>query len=198
LCRSLLVGFGLALLWGPLCSQSVAEDSGSFPEPTLRIVRDAAGGFHATATLRLPGSPAAVRAVLTNYEEWPALFAGRVRIVQLQRHRDRVVTDLMIRRSPLPGELRLLCETTVGPDGGLVTTLLDGDFRHYARRWTFQAESEDPRSAGPASPATRATMDLSMELATAVPDWIVEYNLRRQLLEHFRILREKLLTAPSP
>jgi hypothetical protein len=169
-------------------------------DPRLEIVTQPSGGFHATATLYIAAPPSAVRAVLTEYEAWPALFNGRFRIIQLQRRVDRVVTDLMIRRSPLPGELRLLCESREMPDGSLITTLLAGDFKRYVRRWTFHADAEGRATPG-GRVGTRAVMDLSLELQTILPDWIVVYNMRRELLDHFRILREKALAKaglPAP
>lgn len=166
--------------------------------PMLDITEDPSGGFRAKAVLHIPATPEAVRAVLTDYERWPELFAGRFRITRLQRESDRVVTDLVIKRFPLPGEMRLLCETRERPDGGLVTSLIDGDFTRYIRQWSFTAEPNhlDPR----ASVGTRAEMDLLLELRSWVPDWLLIANLRRQLLEHFRILREQAIqrTALKP
>jgi hypothetical protein len=155
--------------------------------PSLEISADPAGGYRAHAQLHLSASPAAVHAALTDYEQWPALFNGRFRVVQLRREKDRVLTDLMIRRSPLPGELRLYCETREQRDGVLVTTGLEGDFARYVRRWKLEPEF---RVAGT---GTRADMELSLELQTWVPDWLLVRNLRAELLEHFRILEEKAL-----
>jgi Polyketide cyclase / dehydrase and lipid transport len=158
--------------------------------PTLEIVTEPSGGFHAMARFYIAAPPSVVRAVLTEYEAWPALFNGRFRIVRLQREADRVVTDLMIKRSPLPGELRLLCETRETPDGTLITSLLAGDFKRYVRRWTLHTDPEGRTAVPGGRVGTRAVMDLSLELRTIVPDWIVVYNMRRELLDHFRILQE--------
>jgi hypothetical protein len=165
---------------------TVAADS-----PMLDITADPMGGFRATAVLHVPASPEVVRAVLTDYEHWPALFNGRFRVVELRREPERVVTDLMIKRSPLPGELRLFCETREFAGGILVTTGLDGDFTRYVRRWTLTPEPND-RKSGPMT-GTRAEMELSLELRTWVPDWLLAANLRRELLEHFRLLQENAL-----
>jgi hypothetical protein len=159
--------------------------------PTLEIAADPSGGFRAKAVLHIPATPEAVLAVLTDYDAWPALFAGRFRITHLQREPGRVVTDLLIKRTPLPGELRLLCETQELPNGVLVTSLMEGDFTRYVRRWKLDPE---PNGIEPhMRPGTHAQMDLSLELKTWVPDWIVLANLRRQLLEHFQILRERAI-----
>lgn len=159
--------------------------------PSLEISADPAGGFRAHAELHLAASPEAVRAALTDYEHWPALFNGRFRVVQLRHEKDRVLTDLLIRRSPLPGELRLYCETRELPGGVLVTTGLEGDFARYARRWTLRPEQRT--GAAGSTRGTHADMDLSLDLRTWVPDWLLVRNLRQELLEHFRILEEEAL-----
>jgi hypothetical protein len=175
------------LLWVALTTiGAVAGDA-----PTLEITEDPPGGFRAKAVLHIPASPEAVHAVLTDYDAWPALFGGRFRITHVQHEPGRVVTDLLIKRTPLPGEMRLLCETQELPDGVLVTSLMEGDFTRYVRRWKLDPE---PNGVAPHTQlGTQAQMDLSMELKTWVPDWIVRAHLRRQLLEHFRILREKAI-----
>jgi hypothetical protein len=179
-----------------LCLGLTGESALGAEAPLLDIAPDPSGGFQATGILHIPAPPQVVRAVLTDYDTWPALFNGRFRIVRLQREADRVVTDLMIKRSPFPGELRLLCETRATPDGGLLTTRVDGDFKRYVRRWRFESQSAGPAMT-PVAVDTRAVMELSFELETVVPDWIVAYNLRRELLDHFRILREKALVKAA-
>jgi hypothetical protein len=160
---------------------------------SLEISADPAGGYRAQAELHFAAPPEAIRAALTDYEHWPALFNGRFRVVQLRREKDRVLTDLMIRRSPLPGELRLYCETRELWGGVLVTTGLEGDFVRYVRRWKLEPEVRT-EGAGPRT-GTRAHMELSLELRTWVPDWLLVRNLRAELLEHFRILEDKALDS---
>ena len=150
---------------------------------TLNIETVDGGGFHARATLHVPAPPDAVRAVLTDYERWPQLFAGRFRITKIERREGRVLTDLQIKRFPLPGEMRLLCETRESA-GDLMTSLVEGDFSRYERRWTFRDESDGTH------PRTRAELDLQFALVAWAPDWLVMMNLRRQLEEHLMILRE--------
>jgi polyketide cyclase/dehydrase/lipid transport protein len=166
-------------------------DGQAVEAPMLDIAEEPSGGFRAKAILHIPASPATVRAVLTDYERWPDLFAGRFRVTRLKRESDRVITDLLIKRFPLPGEMRLLCETRERPDGGLVTSLIEGDFTRYVRQWTLTPEpnSPDPQAFS----GTRAEMDLSLQLKSWVPDWLLIANLRGQLLEHFRILREQAI-----
>jgi hypothetical protein len=181
----------LVLLWAAGTPVgTVAADSS-----TLDIAADPLGGFRAKAILHIPAPPEAVRAVLTDYEHWPALFNGRFRIVELRRETERVLTDLMITRSPLPGTLRLFCETRELSGGVLVTTGLDGDFTRYARRWTLTAEPV--RGAPTHAAGTRAEMELSLELRSWVPDWLMRHRLRQELLDHFEILQEKAAQHPA-
>lgn len=157
------------------------------PATKLEIHDDPAGGKKAVATLRIAVPPDAVRAVLSDYERWPDLFDWRFRIAKLERLDGRVVTDLLIDRSPLPGELRLVCETRELPTGEIVTSLIEGDFKRYLRRWRFVPEIHD------GALHTRAEMELLVDLDSWVPDWLFAAMLRRDLETHFKILRERAL-----
>lgn len=157
------------------------------PAMELEIHDDPAGGKKAVATLRIAAPPDAVRAVLSDYERWPDLFDGRFRIVKLERLDGRVVTDLLIDRSPLPGELRLLCETRELPNGEIITSLIEGNFTRYLRRWRFVPEIHG------GAVHTRAEMELLVAMDSWVPDWLFATMLRRDLETHFKILRERAL-----
>jgi ribosome-associated toxin RatA of RatAB toxin-antitoxin module len=155
------------------------------PATVLDIQDYPAGGKQAVATLRIPAPPDAVRAVLNDFEHWPELFDGRFQLVKLDRQDGRVVTDLRIKRSPLPGTLRLVCETRDLPTGEIVTSLVEGDFRRYLRRWRLV-----PEDSG-AAVHTRAEMELSVDPDTWTPGWLFATVLRSDLEAHFRILRER-------
>jgi ribosome-associated toxin RatA of RatAB toxin-antitoxin module len=171
---------GIAVISGVLLAADM-------PLTMLEIRDDPAGGKKATATLRIAVPPGAVRAVLSDYERWPDLFAGRFRIARLERLDGRVVTDLLIDRSPLPGELRLLCETRELPNGEIVTSLIEGHFKRYRRRWRFVPEMNS------GAVHTRAEMELLVEMDSWVPDWLFAAMLRRDLETHFKILRARSL-----
>jgi len=149
---------------------------------TPEVQPDPEGGFRATATLHLPVPPAVVQQVLTDYDRWSSLFGVAMRMARVERLPGRVVTDVYIRHPVLPGESRLLCESRELPEGGLVTALLDGDFKRYVRTWRLQPEED---GAG-----TKATFELRVEVRTWAPDWLVAIELRRQLSKHFGILRD--------
>jgi ribosome-associated toxin RatA of RatAB toxin-antitoxin module len=161
--------------------------AGDVPATVLEISDDPAGGKKAVATLRIAVPPDAVRAVLSDYERWPDLFDGRFRIAKLERLEGRVVTDLLIDRSPLPGTLRLLCETRELPNGEIVTSLIEGNFTRYLRRWQFMPEMHG------GAVHTRAEMELLVAMDSWVPDWLFAAMLRRDLETHFKILRARAL-----
>lgn len=97
------------------------------------------------------------------------------------------MTDLLIDRSPLPGKIRLVCETRELPTGEIVTSLIEGDFKRYLRRWRFVPEMNG------GALHTRAEMELLVAMDSWVPDWLFATMLRRDLETHFKILRERAL-----
>ena len=157
----------------------------------LDIQDHPAGGKIAVATLRIPAPPDAVRAVLNDFEHWPELFDGRFQLVKLDRQIGRVVTDLHIKRAPLPGYLRMVCETRDLPNGEIVTSLIEGDFRRYLRRWRLVPEVNG------AAVHTRAEMELSVSPDTWTPGWLFAKILRSDLETHFAILRERAVATSA-
>jgi hypothetical protein len=123
-----------------------------------------------------------VQQVLTDYERWNSLFGVSMRLLRVERLPERVITEVYLSHPILPGESRLLCESRELPGGGLVTTLIEGDFQRYQRTWRL-AEAEDRTG-------TKAQFDLVVEVKTWAPDWLIAIELRRQLTKHFGILRE--------
>ena len=159
--------------WAVTDSSSVLEVQ---PEPSV--------GVRATGTLHLPAPPSVVHQVLTDYAKWPELFGVSMRLAHVERQGDRVVTDLYLSHPMLVGESRLLCENRELPGGGLVTSLLAGDFRRYRRTWRLVQDGNEG--------LTRAEFELLVEVDTWAPDWLMALELRRQLEKHFRILREQV------
>ncbi len=149
----------------------------------LDVQPDPAGGVRATATIGVPVAPAILQAVLTDYARWPELFEVRMRLINVEWRDGRAVTDLRIRHALLPGERRLLCESRALPNGGLLTTLLGGDFKRYQRTWRLAPEGDGSR--------TRADFELIVEVDMVVPNRLVALSLRRELEAHFRLVREK-------
>lgn len=173
---------GLLACTGVVLAPCAATSASTQDQTTLTVTGDPAGGLRATATLRLPVPPSLVQQVLTDYDNWPHLFGVTMRIARLDRRPDRVITEIYIRHPILPGESRLMCDNRVPPGGGLITTFLEGDFKRYERTWKLGPDGNDA--------ATKAELDLLVEVKTLAPDWLVALALERQLKKHFRILRE--------
>jgi ribosome-associated toxin RatA of RatAB toxin-antitoxin module len=124
-----------------------------------------------------------VLALLTDYPHWPDLFDVRMRVADL-KIRDGVATvDLRIDHTLLPGERRLVTESHVVPDSGIVTDLVGGDFKKYHRVWKLA-----PASGGE---QTVADFELTVAIDSLLPDWLVSLATRRDLESHFRIVKEK-------
>jgi ribosome-associated toxin RatA of RatAB toxin-antitoxin module len=184
-----LLPLSFACMMG-LMSSSVnvarAEDPVSAPSLKALVVKpDPGGGVRAIASLLFPGSPALLQSILSDYRNWPQLFETRMRLANLEDHAGRVITDLYISHALLPGEQRLLCESQSLPGGGLVTDLMDGDFKRYHRVWKLLPAGDGNQ--------TRAEFELLIEVETIVPDWLVAVAMERELNAHFRIVREKAL-----
>lgn len=186
-------GISLVLGLGACCALSVGAMAQAAEDPVavLEIQDDPAGGKKAVATLRIPAPPEAVRTVLNDFDRWPELFAGRFQLVKLDRQADRVVTDLRITSTPLPGTLRLVCETRNLPNGEIVTSLIEGDFRRYLRRWRLVPE------ANGAAVHTRAEMELSVDPDTWAPGWLFAAVLRSDLKTHFKIVHERAVAQAA-
>jgi Polyketide cyclase / dehydrase and lipid transport len=179
------VGMRIGLVW--LISSGAFGASawaGADDPAKLEVHTEPAGGVRAVATLRLQAPPGIVQTVLTDYAKWPELFGVQMRLAHLERHEDHVLTDLYIKHAFLPGERRLLCESRELPDGGLVTTLVAGDFKRYRRTWKLSPDGNGV--------VTRAEFELLVEVDNWAPDWLMALELRRQLDKHFRILRERV------
>src|SRR5574341_330929 len=154
----------LLLLLTAVCRAGPSAKAAETGE-SLNVSPDPRGGVTARATLHLAAPPAALQAVLTDYEGWPELFTVSMRVARVERQPDRTITDLYLKHSLLVGEQRLLCENREIPGGGLVTTLLGGDFKRYARTWKV---SPDGSASG-----TKAEFYLEVEVDTWAPDWLV-------------------------
>lgn len=177
----------LAPIW-PVPPAAALNDSGK-PDKAdqIEVTGEPGGGVRATATLHLAQPPSVLQQVLTDYENWPNLFGTPTRLARVERRADRVITDVYIQHPILPGERRLLCETLVLPEGGLVTTLIEGDFTRYVRTWRLSSEGQ----------GTMAQFELVVEVQTWAPDWLVAIELKRQLEKHFRILRDTAATRAA-
>jgi ribosome-associated toxin RatA of RatAB toxin-antitoxin module len=179
--RSCSVPTARLLLLTSVClagSTVKAADIGEF----LNVSTDPRGGVTARARVQVDAPPATLQAVLTDYEHWPELFTGSMRMARVERQADRTITDIYIKHSLLPNEQRLLVESRELPSGGLVTTLLGGDFKRYARTWEVAANGKS---------GSTADFRLEVEVDTWAPDWLVARMLKGDLEGHFRLMKER-------
>jgi hypothetical protein len=151
----------------------------------LEVKTEPGGGIRATAHPLFPAKPEVIQALLADYSHWPDLFEVRMRVADLNI-RDGVATvDLRIDHPVMPGERRLVTESRVLANGGLVTDLKGGDFKRYHRVWKLQPAGEGNQ--------TRADFELIVEPDSLAPDWLVAMVTRQELATHFRIVKQKAL-----
>ncbi len=171
---------GLGLIWPAAFAASAVTDTlWSLDVRTLE-----AGGVRAQAIVHLAAPPSTVQTVLTDYAKWPELFDSTLRVARIDHQRDRVLTDLYFEHGLLMGEHHLYCENKELPGGGLVTRMLEGDFRDYVRTWTVR-----PSQSGS---GTRAELDLYLVADTWAPDWLLALVLESELRTHFGLLKKKV------
>ena len=174
--------FLLAILMAGICAVGSAQAVGNGIK-TIDVHTDPRGGVVAHATLNIAAPPAVVQQILTDYEHWPELFTVSMRMARIERYPDRVVTDIYLKHGFLSGERRLLGENRELPEGGVHTTMLEGDFRRYSRTWKISSDGTNK--------TTKAEFHLEVEVDTLAPDWLVATMMKRELESHFQILNEK-------
>ncbi|MBH0203224.1 MAG: hypothetical protein HP496_13235 [Nitrospira sp.] len=166
------------VFWGAWVSAETDVDG-------LEVKVEPGGGVRATAHPLFPAKPDIVHALLADYTHWPDLFEVRMRVAALNIHDGIATVDLRIEHPLMPGEHRLVTESRILPNGGLVTDLKGGDFKRYHRVWILE-------QAG-AGNQTRGQFELVVEVESMVPDWLVAIAMRQELEAHFRIVKQKAL-----
>jgi len=151
----------------------------------LEVKTEPGGGIRATAHPLFPAKPEVIQALLADYSHWPDLFEVRMRVAELSIHDGVATVDLRIDHPVMPGERRLVTESRILPDGGLVTDLKGGDFKRYHRVWKLRPAGEENH--------TRADFELIVELDSLAPDWLIAMVTRQELATHFRIVKQKAL-----
>jgi ribosome-associated toxin RatA of RatAB toxin-antitoxin module len=151
----------------------------------LEVQAEPGGGVRATARPLFPAKPEIIQKLLVDYAHWPELFDVRMRVAKLSIQEGVATIDLRIDHPMMPGERRLVTESRVLPNGGLVTDLKDGDFKRYHRVWKLQSAQDGNH--------TRADFELTVEPDSLAPDWMVAMIVRQELTTHFRIVKQKAL-----
>ena len=176
----------LLVLAGALFTTLWPRDARAASDTDILEVRaEPGGGVRATAHVLFPAKPDVIQSLLADYPRWPELFEVRMRLADLKVHEGVATIDLRIEHALLPGERRLVTDSRTLPGGGLVTELKGGDFRRYRRVWKLRPAGEGNQ--------TSADFDLTVELDSLTPDWLVAAALRQELETHFRIVKQKAL-----
>lgn len=176
----------LLVVQGPLSIAVVGSSALAAADADgLEVKTEAGGGIRATAHPIFPAKPEIIQTLLADYAHWPDLFEVRMRVAEFHIHDGIATVDLRIDHPLMPGERRLITESRILPNGGLVTDLRGGDFKRYHRVWKLQPAGEGNQ--------TGADFELVVEIASMVPDWLVAIAIRQELEMHFRIVRQKAL-----
>ena len=152
---------------------------------SLDVKVESGGGVRATARVLFPAKPDVIQSLLADYPRWPELFAVHMRVADLNIHEGVATIDLRITYGLMPGEHRLVTDSRMLPDGGLVTALKGGDFKRYHRVWKLRSTGEGNQ--------TSADFELTVEVDSLTPDWLIAVVMRQELEAHFRIVKQKAL-----
>jgi len=151
----------------------------------LEVKVEPGGGVRAMARVLFPAKPEVIQSLLADYPRWPELFEVHMRVADLNIHEGVATIDLRITHALMPGEHRLVTDSRMLPDGGLVTDLKGGDFKRYHRVWKLRPAGEGKQ--------TSADFDLTVQLDSPTPDWLIAVVMRQELEAHFRIVKQKAL-----
>lgn len=185
--RSLARVFTLLVLTCAIGSPEIAVSSpaAAIHSDELEVRTEPDGGVRATARIVFDAKPRVVFGILTDYAHWPELFDMRMKLADLKLHEGIARTDLRIEHALLPGERRLVTDSRTVTDRGIVTDLVEGDFKRYHRVWTLNPADGGVR--------TLADFELFVAIDSMVPDWLVALAMRRELESHFRIVKKKAM-----
>jgi hypothetical protein len=169
-----LVG-SLCVAWWPWGTLAASDAD------ILDVKVESGGGVRATARVLFPAKPDVIQSLLADYPHWPELFEVHMRVADLNIHEGVATIDLRITHALMPGEHRLVTDSRMLPDGGLVTDLKGG----YHRVWKLRPAGEGNQ--------TSADFELTVELDSLTPDWLIAVVMRQELEAHFRIVKQKAL-----
>ncbi|HTE88460.1 MAG TPA: SRPBCC family protein [Terriglobales bacterium] len=163
----------------PLFARSVSSATGDIQ--SLDVIVDAQLVAHVHATLELPASPETVFVVLTDYAQWPALFAKGMTIAAIRDEPEGVVTEMYVPRVMLPGTLHVIIRTRVSAPQQIEAELISGDLNLFRRLWRLM-----PLAKGR---ETIAELQMTVQPKGWAPRWLIRYAIERELTDHFDRLR---------
>jgi len=147
---------------------------------SLDVVVDAQHVAHVHAILELPAKPEIVFAVLTDYAQWPTLFAPGLIIAAIRDEPEGVITEMYLPRVLLPGTLHVIIRTRVTPQQ-IEAELIGGDLHRFWRLWRLM-----PLAKGR---ETRAELQMAVQPKGWIPNWLIRYSIEMELHDHFERLR---------
>lgn len=148
---------------------------------SLDVVVDAQHVAHVHAILELPAKPEIVFAVLTDYAQWPTLFAPGLIIAAIRDEPEGVITEMYVPRVLLPGTLHVIIRTRVDTPQQIEAELISGDLHRFWRLWRLM-----PLAKGR---ETRAELQMAVQLKGWTPNWLIRYSIEMELHNHFERLR---------
>lgn len=138
------------------------------------------------ADLMFAAPPETVYAVLSDYPNWPDLFAQRPTINSIERQSNQVRIDMTLTVSFLPFGMKLVTNTKEVPTILLSTTLVEGDFEQYDWLWTIRP--------GQDAQHTNASVVVNVQPSVWIPHWLFEWLLTSGFTDHFDKLRNAVET----
>ena len=172
--------FFLAFSLGPLTYPALIQAKETWFSSEVRVSEDNLATL--TADLMLAAPPETVYAVLSDYPNWPDLFAQRPRIHSIERLSNQVRVDMTLRVSFLPIGLELVTDTREIPTSVLKTMLVQGDFEQYDWVWTFRPLQNAEH--------TKASVVVHVQPSIWIPHWLMEWVVTSGFTDHFHKLRE--------
>jgi len=166
-----------------LVSAGVSDSADPWYSYDLHL--DEEGLATVTADLTLPTPLETSYGVLSDYSNWPALFARNPTVNIIQRSGNLVTVDMTVPGLIFPLDLELVTQTRESPPLRLETTFVKGDFDHYAWVWTL-TPADDNRH-------TQAVLKLYVKPSMWAPRWLFRRMLEKELVMHFQKLHHTVL-----
>ncbi len=179
--------FILILLASNLLNSSWASAENT--SPTLYIEIQDKGIAIVHGRVDLPTTPEEAFNILSDYEQWPALFPEGFHIEIADCFENcTVVADMIIPHAIVPWTTHLRAKSIEHPPNTFELHLIDGDYLQYQLKWEFEPGQEAEK--------THATMDLLLQpkgwLAEWAPDFFYEWTIRKGLEDHFKRVEQQV------
>lgn len=172
-----------------LCDRPVFSSQAD-PLHSFEIAVDDQGVAHVHAIVEFPAPSNTVFGVLTDYAQWPRLFAEGLTIVSIRDEPDGVITEMYLPRVLMPGTLHVVIRTRVFMRDRIEAELVSGDLNRFWRLWHLTPLEGDRQ--------TKADLQMIVQPKGWTPNWLVRYGIERELTDHFRRLRTVIQEREAP